>query len=162
MYRSSSCANPVAKSVGVSRHGPRSSATTFKPASQSCCPMIAPVQPQPTNTASTGLRVVVISTLRPTGASLESDRGKGHRLAVAGYPIFVVIVGARETDHLPCTHILVAAVDWIGEITFLGILQKHGEERFGVDSAVELDVAALHSLQQLVLIRGGELCKCRG
>src|ERR1700722_19160651 len=105
MYRSSSCANPVAKSVGVSRHGPRSSATTFQPASQSCCPIMAPVQPNPTSTASTGFRVVVISSL-PTGSPLESDRGKGHRLAVARYPILVLIVGTRKPDHLPCAHIL--------------------------------------------------------
>src|SRR5271163_3245619 len=124
--------------------------------------MMAPVQPKPTNTASTGLREVVISSLRPAGTALESDRGKGHRLAVASHPILVVIVRARESDHLPCGHILVAAVDWIGEIAFLGILQKHGEERFGVDSAFKLDIAALQSLQQFVLIGGGEFCKCRG
>src|SRR5580704_5386857 len=138
MYRSSSCANPVAKSVGVSRHGPRSSATTFKPASHSCCPMMAPVQPKPTSTASTGLRVVAISSLRPAGTALESDRRKGHGLAVAGDPIRVVIVGARETNHLPCAHVLVAAIDGIRKIAFLGILQQHGKERFGVDSPLKL------------------------
>src|ERR1700733_11415632 len=161
MYRSSSWANPVAKSVAVSRHGPRSSATTFKPASHSCCPMMAPVQPNPTNTASTGLRVVATSSL-PARAALESDRRKRHTLAVASYPIRIVIVSAWKTDHFPCAHILVAAVYWIGEVAFFGILQKHGEERFGVDSTVELHVAALQSLQQFVLIRGGELCECRG
>src|ERR1700722_13274312 len=157
MYRNSSCANPVAKSVGVSRHGPRSSATTFKPASQSCCPMMAPVQPKPTSTASTGLRVVVILSLRPAGTAFEPDRGEGHPLAVPGYPIRIVVVGTRETNHLPGTHIFVAAIDRIREITFLGILQKHGEKRFGVGSAVELHVPALHCLQQLVLIGSGEL-----
>src|ERR1700722_19810412 len=161
MKRNSSCANPVAKSVGVSGQGPRSNATTFKPASHSCCPMMAPVQPKPTNTASTGLRVVAISSL-PSGAALESYRWKRHTLAVASYPILVVIVSPWKADHLPCAHILVAAIDGIGEIAFLGILQKHGEERFSVDSTVELHIAALQPFQQFVLIGGGELCECRG
>src|SRR5580692_1138763 len=146
MYRSSSCANPVAKSVGVSRHGPRSSATTFKPASQSCCPMMAPVQPKPTNTASTGLRVVAILSL-PARAALESDRGERYRLAVASYPILVVVVSPWKADHFPRAHVLVAAIDGIGKVALFGILQKHGKKRFGVDAAIELHIAALQSLQ---------------
>src|SRR5450631_773196 len=124
--------------------------------------MMAPVQPKPTNTASTGFRVVVIAlTLRPSGATLESDGRKGHPLSMAIYPLLVVIVGSRKTNHLPCAHILVAAVYWVGKITFLGVLQKHGEEGFGVDAAVKLCVSALQFLQQFVLIGVGELRKSR-
>src|SRR5258708_26598797 len=122
--------------------------------------MMAPVQPKPTKTASTGFRVVATAlSLRPTGAALESDRGKGHPLAVTSDPILVVIVGPRETNHFPRAHSLVAAVYRIGEIAFLGVFHKHGKQRFGLDSAVKLDVAALHFLQPLVLVGGVRLRK---
>jgi len=44
----------TAKLPGVSRQPPRSSASTFSPAAVSTSPMIAPVQPKPTSTTSTG------------------------------------------------------------------------------------------------------------
>src|SRR5580658_2538699 len=122
--------------------------------------MMAPVHPKPTSTASTGLRVVVTSALRPAGAALETNRRVWHALSMARHPFFVVVVGARETDHLPGAHVFVAAVNWIGEVALLGVLEEHAEEGFAVDTAVELDLAALEALQHFVLIIRGNLAEC--
>src|ERR1700723_102752 len=51
------------------------------------------------------------SSLRPTGSALETDRGVGHRFAVTGDPLLIVVMSPRESDHLPGRHIPVAAVD---------------------------------------------------
>ena len=64
----------VAPRAALQRHA-RSS-----PASHSCWPMMAPVQPKPTSTASTGLRVVVMSQLSvQPGRPLKPTVGKGTR-----------------------------------------------------------------------------------
>src|ERR1700722_9614478 len=160
MYRSSSCANPVAKSVAVSRHGPRSRAETSRPASHSSWPMMAPVHPKPTNTASTGLGVVAMtSALRPAGAALESDGGVGDALSMARHPFFIIVVGPRESNHLPGPHVLIAAVDRIGEVAFLGVLQEHCEEGLTVDTVIEFDLAAFEPLEHLVLIRSRQFAE---
>src|ERR1700727_1166644 len=106
--------------------------------------MMAPVHPKPTNTASTGLRVVaMILALRPAGTAFESDRGVGHALSVARHPFFIIVVGSGESDHLPGPHIFIATVDRIREVTFLGVLQEHREEGLTVDTVIEFDLAAL-------------------
>src|SRR5271168_2239373 len=110
--------------------------------------MIAPVQPKPTSTASTGLRVVVmILNLPPAGAAFEADSRVGDPLSVASHPFLVVVVGAREADHLPGSHIFVASINRIGKITFLGVLQEHCKEGFTVDPIIERNCAALETLQ---------------
>src|ERR1700693_94954 len=150
MSRSSSCANTADESVAVSRHGPRSSASTLRPASHSSWPMMAPVHPKPTSTASTGLRVIAMGlSLRPAGTSFEADRGVRHALSVAGHPFLVIVVGARETNHLPPTPVFVAAVDRVGEVALLGVLPEHGEEGFLVDAIIGRNPAAFEPLQHL-------------
>src|SRR5580658_10623276 len=115
--------------------------------------MIAPVHPKPTSTASTGLRVVVmILGLPPAGAAFEADSRVGNALSVASHPFLVIVMGAREADHLPGTHIFVAPINRIGKITFLGVLQEHRKEGFAVDPIIQGNCAALEPLQQLVLI----------
>src|SRR5450755_1987038 len=124
--------------------------------------MMAPVHPKPTNTASTGLSVVVTAlSLHPTRTAFETHRRIGDTLAVPGHPFLVVIVGAGESDHLPGAHILIAAVDGIGEVAFLGVLQKHREESLTVDAAIQFDLAALQPLQHLVLVVCAELVEYR-
>src|ERR1700733_2975259 len=109
--------------------------------------MIAPVQPKPTSTASTGLRVVaMISELPPAGTAFEADSRGGDALSVASHPFLVIVVGTREADHLPGAHIFIAAINRIGKITFLGVLQEHGKEGFAVDAIIESDCTALESL----------------
>src|ERR1700677_1342074 len=109
--------------------------------------MMAPVHPKPTNTASTGLRVVAMTlALRPAGTALESDRGVGHALSVVRHPFFIVVVGPRESNHLPGLHIFIATVDRIGEVAFLGVLQEHREEGLTVDTVIEFDLPALEPL----------------
>src|SRR5580700_10757144 len=99
---------------------------------------MAPVQPKPTSTASTGLRVVVIVlSLPPAGPAFEADGRIGDGLSMVSHPFLIIVVGAREADHLPCAHISIAAINRIGEITFLGVLQEHGKEGFTVDAIIE-------------------------
>src|ERR1700722_4339143 len=120
--------------------------------------MMAPVHPKPTNTASTGLSVVV-TALRslPARTAFEAHGWVGNTLSVPRHPFLVVIVCAGKSDHLPRAHIFVAAVDRIREVAFLGVLKKHREEGFTVDPAIELDLAALQSLEHLVLILGPQM-----
>src|SRR3984957_8065592 len=122
--------------------------------------MMAPVHPKPTNTASTALRVVAMTlALRPAGTALESDRWGGHALSVARHPFFIIVVGPRESNHLPGPHVLIATVDRIGEVAFLGVLQEHREEGFTVDAVLELDLAAFEPLEHLVLIRNRQFAE---
>src|ERR1700722_4015972 len=109
--------------------------------------MIAPVQPKPTSTASTGLRVVaMILDLPPAGTALKADSRVGDALSVASHPFLVIVVRAREADHLPGAHILIAAINRIGKIPLFGVLQEHGKEGFAVDATIESDCTALESL----------------
>src|SRR5580692_10684248 len=122
--------------------------------------MMAPVQPKPTNTASTGFKVVaMILSLLPARTAFESDRGVGHAFSVVGHPFFIIVVGARKSNHLPGPHILIPAIDGIGEVALLGVLQEHGEERFTVDTAIELDRTALKPLEYLVLVLGRQFAE---
>jgi hypothetical protein len=52
----------TAKSLSVERMAPRSSATTFNPASVSSFARMPPVQPSPTMTASTSFSLVAMSS----------------------------------------------------------------------------------------------------
>src|SRR5580692_5920159 len=122
--------------------------------------MMAPVHPKPTNTASTGLRVVaMILAFRPAGTALESDRGVGYALSVARHPLFIIVVGPGESNHLPGPHILIAAVDRIGEVAFLGVLQEHREEGLTVDTVIEFDLTAFETLEHLVLVRSRQFAE---
>src|ERR1700722_16205175 len=90
--------------------------------------------------------------LRPTGPAFGADGGIGHTLAMTGHPLLVIVMSPRKSDHPPGSHVLIAAVDRIGEVTLLGVLQEHGEKGFAVDTVIEFNVAALEPLQHRVLI----------
>src|ERR1044071_1245087 len=99
------------KSVEVSRHGPRSMATTFSPASVSCCARIAPVQPSPMITAS----FFGIKRAKPATQPVDRDRplGKGH--VVLADIIQIVVPRAGESDHLPARHVALTAIQRVGK-----------------------------------------------
>src|ERR1700685_3339490 len=110
---SSSATRGYAKSGCVSRSGPRSSATTRRPASVSSFAMMAPVQPMPTMTASTfGLTIAICST---------SLAGLVHRRQRVGSvpdpdPIGVIRARAGVPDHFPRKHVLVVALPGVAEV----------------------------------------------
>src|SRR5580698_6189373 len=107
------------KSLGVSRQGPRSMATTSNPASVSCWARIEPVQPSPTITTSFLARVRANSALDP----VDGDRSFGIRHVVLVDVIAIIVTRARKAQHLPARHATIAAVERVGEATFHGVLQ---------------------------------------
>jgi hypothetical protein len=44
------------------------------------------------------------------------------------YPVGKICASARKTDHFPTRHIFVSAMDRIGQIALLGVLQQKAEE----------------------------------
>src|SRR3569833_1624043 len=95
------------KSVAVSRQGPRSIATTCSPASVICWARIDPVQPRPMITASRlGRSFAMALTLQ----RIDGDRPARVRHVMLDDVIAIVVAHARETDHLPARHALVAAI----------------------------------------------------
>src|SRR5476651_2107006 len=137
------------KSVAVSRHGPRSIATTLSPASVSCWAMIEPVQPRPMITAS-----FLGSSLAISRLPIDGDGAFGIRLVVLADMIAIVVARAREADHLPARHALVAAIERIGEEAFHGVLQHQFEKLLGAEAGPQLqgDLAAVQPRQHRVLL----------
>src|SRR5450759_3290865 len=113
-------------------------------------PIIAPVQPNPTSTASTG-GILIAAMLCPRlyNTSSQAHRPERIALSVTGNPVGKVGAGTGKADHLPSSHILVSAVDRICEVAFLGILQQPHEEGLACD-IVECNVTTFHVLQHLV------------
>src|SRR6266702_8826496 len=138
------------KSVAVSRQGPRSMATTFNPASVSCCARIEPVQPRPMITAS------FLGSTRAISASHPVDGNRPVRIGLVVLVDMVAIVVARagEADHLPARHILVAAIERIGEEAFHGVLQHQLEKLLGAETGLQLEgyFAAVQSGQYYILL----------
>src|SRR4051812_16824422 len=106
---------------------PRSSATTFRPASVSSLARMPPVQPSPTITASTSLSLVAMA--RPSAHVRDADRIGGKFLVA----ILLDIVAmhrdrARESDHPPSGLVAVSAIDRIGEHAFPhGLIDRRPE-----------------------------------
>src|SRR5580700_4564632 len=111
------------KSVPVSRHGPRSIATTSRPESVSSCARMAPVQPSPMITTSLRGRIFTISRL-----TVDRDRATRIRHIVLVDMVAIVVTRAREAHHLPARHALVAAIERIGKEPFYRVLQHQIEE----------------------------------
>src|SRR5688572_3063023 len=126
---------------------PRSRQSTFSPAFASSIDMIEPTTPLPTTTASTGFILVVVMlfpSVRLDHDVLREARWIGLRLpeldvedahglgAIELGLVEVVLVIARrhagETDQFPAHLVAVAAVDRIGEETFLSVAPKEIEE----------------------------------
>src|ERR1044071_8055736 len=100
----------TAKSFSVERIAPRSSATTFSPASASSLLRIPPVQPRPTTTTSTSLSFV---TIPASSAHVRDAERIGRECLVL---VFLDILAmhrdrTRETDQLPARLVAVAAVN---------------------------------------------------
>ena len=74
---------------------------------------------------------------------------------------FVDVVVARtwESDQLPSSKIVVAAINRINEKAFVGVLPEHREELLG-RCAREFDLTLLKAMKSFVLIACAELGKC--
>src|SRR6185437_12748373 len=140
------------KSVAVSRHGPRSIATTLNPAPVSSCARIEPVQPRPTITTSVAGNFRVMISIPPTqgsgwlrspfGSAGNADRGQRIAFVVPFDPVPVIIAGSGKSDHLPADHVAVATVDRVCEEPLLRVCQQLLEEYLAI-CAVELYRALL-------------------
>src|SRR5260370_30399287 len=123
---------------------PRSSATTFRPASVSSLERMPPVQPRPTTTTSTSLSFVAIAP-SPSAHVRDADGIALEFLVAEFLDIFAMHRDdAGEADHAPARLVAVAAVDRVGKHAF-----HHGL----VDGAPE------HARRQTVVegdLRGGE------
>src|SRR5690349_8031345 len=118
-----------------------------KPVSASSCAIIAAVHPKPTKAMSTGgsfcticLSLVLFSLFGrfPARPAPDADGRQVELLAVAGNVRTVVVVGAGKTDQLPARHVLVAAIEGIGEEALDRVLHQHGEERVAL-GALDLE-----------------------
>src|SRR5579872_1552126 len=94
----------------------------------------------------------------PIGMMVNAARLERNALIVMVDPVAIIVMRAREADHLPRGQILVAAVDWVGQKAAARVLQDAVEELFAV-GAVELQRAVFQSGDDLVFLRVGELGK---
>src|ERR1700761_5470452 len=92
---------------------PRSSATTFMPASVSSLARIPPVQPRPTMTTSTSLSLV---TMAPPSAQIRDAERFCREWLAAIVRDVIAMHGDRagEADDRPAGLVAVAAVDRVG------------------------------------------------
>src|SRR5690349_18193734 len=136
---------------------PRSSATTFKPASVSSFARMPPVQPRPTITTSTSLSFVAMC--RPPSAHVRNaDRFFGERLVLDFLDLLRMHRDrAREADQPPAGLVAIAAMDRVGEHAFDHALIHHGPELAHRKPAVEIDAAGREPLQHLLTLSFGEL-----
>src|SRR5215470_4670394 len=129
---------------------PRSSATTFRPASASSLARMPPVQPRPTITTSTSLSFVAMC--RPPSAHVRNaDRFIGERLVLEFLDVLAMDRDrARETDQPPAGLVAVAAMDRVGKHAFDHGLVDHGPELARRKPAVEIDASGCEPLQHLL------------
>src|SRR5882757_6209334 len=128
------------KVVALERGAPRSSATTFMPASVSSLARMPPVQPSPTTTTSTSLSFVVMT--RPSTHVRDAERLVRERLAA----IFLDVIAmhgddAGKADDRPSGLVAVAAIDRIGIHALDHGLVKRGPEHPHRQPVVESDLA---------------------
>src|ERR1700722_1023364 len=156
-WASSSWSKVVGKSVGASRHGPRSIATTSRPSSVNSFARIEPVQPSPMIATSFlgSLRAIVI---RPSGfarvpihSAFKADGRTGITLVVTIDPVAVIVAGAGKADHAPRAHVAIATVDRISEKSLLRVFDQKLEERLAVD-ANQLRIAVLEAAEDGVFV----------
>src|SRR3981189_173842 len=126
---------------------PRSSATTFNPASTSSFARMPPVQPRPTITTSTSLSFVAMC--RPPSAHVRNaDRIIGERLVLDFFEVLAMHRDrAREADQPPAGLVAVAAVDRVGEHAFDHGRINHGPELARGKPAVKIDATGREPLQ---------------
>src|SRR5882757_4695264 len=131
---------------------PRSSATTFRPASVSSLARMPPVQPSPTMTTSTSLSFMVMA--RPSTHVRDADRLGRERLA----SIFLHMVAmhrndAGKTDDRPSCLVAIAAVDRVGIDAFDHGLIKRRPESPHRQPVVESDFSGGQTDQYLLALR---------
>jgi hypothetical protein len=86
----------------------------------------------------------------------DADGRQRYTLIVAVDPVAVVVVRARKTDHLPCGHVFVAAVNRVGKETVPRVRENEGEEALAVE-AIEFEGAVFKTRDDLVLLVVGEI-----
>src|SRR5690348_9855230 len=136
---------------------PRSSATTFKPASVSSFARMPPVQPRPTITTSTSLSFVAMC--RPPSAHVRNaDRFIGERLVLEFLDVLAMHRDrAREADQPPAGLVAIAAMDRVGEHALHHGLIHHGPELARRQSAIEGDATARKRDQHFLTLGFSEL-----
>src|SRR5437763_354708 len=137
------------KSFSVERIAPRSSATTFSPASASSLLRIPPVQPSPTTTTSTSLSFVTI--VSPSAHVRDAERISGKFLVLVFLDV-LAMHGDRsgKADQLPARLVAVSAIDRIGEHALHDGLVEHGPERAYREAVFEGDLCGREPDQHLL------------
>src|ERR1700744_442384 len=132
---------------------PRSSATTFIPASVSSLARMPPVQPSPTMTTSTSLSFVTMT--RPLAQVGDAERFARERLAaIARDMIAMHGDGAGKADDRPTGLVAIATIDRVGIHAFDHGLVQRGPEHPLRQPAVELDLAGGEPNQHFLALRG--------
>src|SRR5207302_3065473 len=161
----------MAKSGSVSRQGPRSRPTTFRPDSASSFAMMVPVRPAPTIATSTGLSLVAMAAPPVVTAQQDvlrvpvlvhlgdavDDILDRYRHCVVRHAVLLDMHGvdggdAREADQLPAGLVAVAAIDRIGEEALQRVREQHVEEELRAH-ALQFDLAAIQAAQHFILLR---------
>src|SRR5271155_2311690 len=126
---------------------------TSRPSSVSSLARIDPVHPRPMMTTSRAgsLCTILRLALDPFRAAFKADRRQRETLIVFVDPFPVVVTRAGKSDHAPADHVLVAAVDGIGEEALLHVLHDLLEKGFAIDAA-ERDRALLEAVEKRVLV----------
>src|ERR1051326_5381409 len=86
----------------------------------------------------------------------DADRRRRKALVVPLDPVAIIVAGAGKADPFPGRHVLVAAVDRVGEEAVLRVLEDELEE-LGAVAAGELDRAVLEPGDDVVLVLVGGL-----
>src|ERR1700688_768087 len=131
---------------------PRSSATTFNPASVSSLARMPPVQPSPTMTTSTSFSFVAMA--RPSAHVRDAERFARERLSA----IFLDMVAmhrddAGKADDRPSRLVAVAAIDRIGIDALDHGLIERGPEHPYRQPVVETDLGRRQAGQHGLTLR---------
>src|SRR5215469_7749153 len=80
----------------------------------------------------------------------DTDRRQSDTLIVAIDPVTIVVMRARESDHLPGRQVPVPAIDRIGKSAVLRIFENELEELLAV-SVFQLERIVLQAFDHLIL-----------
>src|SRR6516225_10122958 len=107
-----------------------------------------PVQPRPMTTASlrASFRAIVVLAFSQPALCFhrDCDQFGCMPMLTVGNVTRLIVMRAWEADHLPSRHVLVAAVDRVGQESFLRVLDDELEKFLAV-SALELERAIFES-----------------
>ena len=85
----------------------------------------------------------------------DADDRQSDALVVTIDPVAVIVMCAREANHLPGGHVFVAAIDRIGQKAVFRVRQYLTKKRLGVE-ALELERAVLEALDDVVFLVVGQ------